>query len=145
MVRSRRFILENGLMLAWMVAVVATLGSLYFSEVLEYIPCKLCWIQRIFMYPLAIILGIAAVKKDYRITGYVLPLTILGGLVSLYHYLYEKTSWFKAASNFCGENPCDIEYINWLGFITIPFLALTAFILITVLCFWIRSADRRWN
>lgn len=145
MVRSRRFILENGLMLAWMVAVVATLGSLYFSEVLEYIPCKLCWIQRIFMYPLAIILGIAAVKKDYRITGYVLPLTILGGLVSLYHYLYEKTSWFKAASNFCGENPCDIEYINWLGFITIPFLALTAFILITVLCLWIRSADRRWN
>lgn len=143
--RSRRFILENGLFMAWAVAVVATLGSLYFSEVMEYIPCKLCWIQRVFMYPLAIILGIAAVKKDYRVTGYVLPLSITGGLVSLYHYLYEKTDWFKAASNFCGENPCDIEYINWFGFITIPFLALVAFILITILCFRIRSADRSWN
>lgn len=136
---------ENGLFMAWVVAVTATLGSLYFSEIMEYIPCKLCWIQRIFMYPLAIILGIAAVKKDYKITGYVLPLSVTGGLVSLYHYLYEKTDWFHAASNFCGENPCDIEYINWFGFMTIPFLALVAFILITILCFMIRSAEKSWR
>jgi disulfide bond formation protein DsbB len=144
-VRSNRFILENGLLMAWMVAVVATLGSLYFSEVMEYIPCKLCWIQRIFMYPLVILLGIASVKKDYRITGYALSLSIPGGLVALYHYLYEKTDWFKATSNFCGENPCDIEYINWFGFMTIPFLALAAFVIITFLCIRIRLADRRWN
>lgn len=140
-----RFVKDNGLHLAWMVAVVATLGSLYFSEIMEYIPCKLCWIQRIFMYPLVLIIGIAAVKRDYKITGYVLALTIPGGLVSLYHYMYEKTDWFKAASNFCGETPCDIEYINWLGFITIPFLALTAFVIITVLCFLLRKADRSSN
>jgi disulfide bond formation protein DsbB len=137
-----RFIKENGLHLAWVVAVVATLGSLYFSEILEYIPCKLCWIQRIFMYPLVFILGIAAVRRDFKITIYVLFLSIPGGLVSLFHYLYEKTEWFKGASNFCGENPCDIEYINWFGFVTIPFLALMAFILITVLCFMLRRADR---
>lgn len=139
---SRRFVLENGLLLAWTVAVVATMGSLYFSEIMQYIPCKLCWIQRIFMYPLAIILGIATIKKDYGITTYVLPLTVIGGLVSLYHYLYEKTEWFKAASNFCGETPCDVEYINWLGFITIPFLALLAFTLITIACLMVRKADR---
>lgn len=137
-----RFLKENALQLAWAVAVVATLGSLYFSEVLQYNPCKLCWIQRIFMYPLAIILGIAAVKRDHKITTYVLALTIPGGLVSLFHYLYEKTDWFKAASTFCRENPCDIEYINWLGFITIPFLALVAFTLITVLCILLRRALR---
>jgi disulfide bond formation protein DsbB len=138
-----RFWKDNALQLAWVVALVATLGSLYFSEVLEYNPCKLCWIQRIFMYPLVILLGIAAVKRDNKITTYVLSLSIPGGLVSLYHYLYEKTDWFQAASNFCGENPCDIEYINWLGFITIPFLALTAFILITVICFLLRRALRK--
>lgn len=138
-----RFIKNNGLHLAWVVALVATLGSLYFSEVLEYIPCKLCWIQRIFMYPLVIILGIAAVRREFQITVYVLALTIPGGLVSLFHYLYEKTDWFKSASTFCGENPCDIAYVNWFGFITIPFLALTAFILITVLCFLIRRVEKR--
>ncbi|MDF2922922.1 MAG: disulfide bond formation protein DsbB [Paenibacillaceae bacterium] len=138
-----RFIRNNGLHLAWTVALVATLGSLYFSEVMEYVPCKLCWIQRIFMYPLVIILAIAAVRREHSITVYVLGLSIPGGLVSLYHYLYEKTNWFQATSTFCGVNACDIEYINWLGFITIPFLALVAFILITVLCFLIRRAERR--
>lgn len=138
-----RFIKDNGLHLAWVVAVVATLGSLYFSEIMEYIPCKLCWIQRIFMYPLAIILGIAAIKRDFKITTYVLGLTIPGGLFSLYHYLYEKTDWFKGAATFCGKDPCDIEYINWFGFVTIPFLALTAFILITLLCILIRRAESR--
>lgn len=142
----KRFILNNGLYLAWIVAVVATLGSLYFSEILQYIPCKLCWFQRIFMYPLTIILGIAAVKKDYKITAYVMPLTIIGGTTSVYHYLIEKTEFFKSTDTFCGAvNPCDIEYINWLGFITIPFLALTAFVLITGLCVLIRRADQTEN
>lgn len=140
-----RFIKDNGLYLAWAVATVATLGSLYLSEVLGYIPCDLCWYQRIFMYPLVFILGVAAVKRDYRVTGYVLSLSIPGGLISLFHNLYVKTSWFKAASTFCGENPCDVEYINWFGFVTIPLLALIAFILITVLCFLLRRAERRSN
>lgn len=138
----RRFILNNGLHLAWLVALTATLGSLYFSEIMDYIPCKLCWFQRIFMYPLVFILGIASVRRDFKITVYVLPLTIIGGLFSLYHYIYEKTDWLKGTATFCGETPCDVEYINWFGFVTIPFLALTAFILITVLCILIRRADK---
>jgi disulfide bond formation protein DsbB len=125
--------MENALQLSWVIAVVATLGSLYFSEVLLFVPCKLCWYQRILMYPLSIILGIAAVRKDYRQAMYVLPLSMIGAGFSFYHYLLEKTDLFKEASSSCGIVPCDVEYINWLGFITIPFLALVAFVLISAL------------
>ena len=137
-----RFLRENGLLWAWAVALVATLGSLYFSEVLKFFPCKLCWYQRILMYPLVLLLGIAAVRKDYGQTLYVLPMSILGACVSLYHILIQKTGLFKGGGEACGPVPCDIEYINWLGFITIPVMAFTAFILITVLCFAVLRASR---
>lgn len=137
-----RFWKNNGLQLAWVVALVATLGSLYFSEILGYNPCKLCWIQRIFMYPLVILLGIAALKQDNKMTTYVLALSIPGGLVAIYHNLYIKTDWFRAASSFCEENPCDFNHVNWFGFITIPLMSLTAFVLITVICFLLRRAVR---
>ena len=124
---------ENGLHLSWVVALTATLGSLYFSEVMHFTPCKLCWYQRILMYPLVIILGIAAVRKDTRMYIYVLPLSVWGGGISLYHYLMHKTTWFQSGAAACGPVPCDVDYIDWLGFITIPFLALVAFVLITLL------------
>jgi len=129
----RQFMRENGLYLAWVVAVVATLGSLYFSEVMKFFPCKLCWYQRILMYPQVILLGLAAVRKDYGQSLYVLPISSLGIAMSTFHYLSQKTSWFEKAGASCGIIPCNIEYINWFGFVTIPFLALIAFILITVL------------
>jgi disulfide bond formation protein DsbB len=139
----RQFMRENGLYLAWVVAVVATLGSLYFSEVMKFFPCKLCWYQRILMYPQVILLGLAAVRKDYGQTVYVLPMTILGACISIYHILLQKTDWLKeVGSAGCGPVPCDVQYINWLGFITIPMLALTAFLLITAICFAVRKAAR---
>jgi disulfide bond formation protein DsbB len=138
-----RFMRENGLHMSWIVAVVAMLGSLYFSEILHYLPCKLCWYQRILMYPLVIILGIAAVRKDNKQYIYVLPLSVWGFGISLYHYLMQKTSLFKEAATACGPVPCDVDYINWLGFITIPFLALIAFVLITVLQLSLRAAVRK--
>ncbi|RKN85685.1 disulfide bond formation protein B [Paenibacillus ginsengarvi] len=123
---------ENGLHLSWAIALVAMLGSLYFSEVKGYLPCKLCWYQRILMYPQVFLIGIAAVRKQ-QVYMYVLPMTILGGCISIYHYLMEKTDLFKSNSFSCGIVPCDAEYINWFGFVTIPFLALTAFVLITAI------------
>lgn len=137
-------LLNNGLHVSWAVALVATLGSLYFSEVLGYLPCKLCWYQRILMYPQVILLGIAAVRNDYRISVYVLPMTLLGASISTYHYLLEKTDWFKSTSFTCGIIPCDIEYINWFGFVTIPFLALTAFVIISAIhiALWRWTRDR---
>ena len=129
----RSMVQKYGLYLAWLVALTATLGSLYFSEIRGFVPCELCWIQRIFMYPLSIILGIAVFTDDRTVKKYVLPLTIIGGFISLYHYLVQKVPGFADIKPCVQGVPCSAQYINWLGFVTIPFLALTAFTLITVL------------
>ncbi|MDQ0337240.1 disulfide bond formation protein DsbB [Caldalkalibacillus uzonensis] len=129
----RRILLEQGLFVSWIIAFTATLGSLYFSEIIGFIPCEYCWYQRILMYPLAIILVIATVKKDTGVAVYVLPLSIMGGSISLFHYLTQKVTFLREQGAACGPIPCNIEYINWFGFVTIPFLALVAFILITII------------
>ncbi|MBP1989311.1 disulfide oxidoreductase [Paenibacillus eucommiae] len=138
----KHFMKNNGMHISWLIALVATVGSLYFSEVMHYLPCKLCWYQRILMYPLVIILGIASVKKDYKQTIYVLPMAIWGAGISIYHILMQKTTWFQEAANSCGPVPCDVDYINWLGFITIPVLAGTAFLLIAIVQFLTWRATR---
>ncbi|MFO7264045.1 MAG: disulfide oxidoreductase [Bacillota bacterium] len=123
---------------AWLVSVVATLGSLYFSEIRGFVPCDLCWFQRILMYPLTVFLGIAAYRQDVGIRRYVLPLSIIGAATSLYHYLLQKVDALALVQPCRHGVPCNTVYINWLGFITIPFMALTAFILITVLLFLVK-------
>ena len=109
---------------------VATCGSLFFSEVLGWRPCVLCWYQRILMYPLAILLAIGIIRRDRGLHLYVLPFSIAGIGVSLYHYLLIKTDWLPPPA--CAVDvPCTVDYLNWFGFINIPFLALTAFVIIT--------------
>jgi len=117
---------------AWLVSVVATLGSLYFSEIKGFIPCDLCWFQRIFMYPLVVILGIGTFQSDISVKKFVLPLSTVGGLISFFHYLEQKVPGFGGIKPCVSGVPCSAEYINWFGFVTIPFLALTAFTLITI-------------
>lgn len=117
---------------AWLVSVVATLGSLYFSEIKGFIPCDLCWFQRIFMYPLVVILGIGTFQSDMSVKKFALPLSIVGGLISFFHYLEQKVPGFGGIKPCVSGVPCSAEYINWFGFVTIPFLALTAFTLITI-------------
>ncbi|RIW38358.1 disulfide bond formation protein B [Bacillus salacetis] len=117
---------------AWLTAIIATMGSLYFSEIRSFIPCELCWYQRIAMYPLTLILGVATFQNDITLKKIVLPMSIIGGLISLFHYLEQKVPGFAAIKPCTSGVPCSSEYINWFGFITIPFLALTAFILITL-------------
>ncbi|WP_409294964.1 disulfide oxidoreductase [Peribacillus sp. SCS-26] len=121
---------ENLLFLAFGTAVIAMFGSLYFSEIKGYEPCELCWYQRILMYPLTVLLGMAVARKDYRISLYSLVLSGIGGLIALYHYLIQKVAFFTDSAPACGRVPCTSDYINWLGFITIPLLAFTAFIII---------------
>ena len=121
---------ESYLFAAWATSIIAMFGSLYFSEIRQYEPCLLCWYQRILMYPFALILGIAVVKKDYKITFYTMIMSAVGGLISLYHYSLQKVPFMADNAVTCGRVPCTGQYINWLGFITIPFLALTAFIII---------------
>lgn len=118
------------LLLAWIVSVFATLGSLYFSEIKLFIPCEWCWYQRILMYPLSLILGIAYFKKEFSIKIYIFPFLIIGIILSTLHYIIQKVD---SLSTMCNSFiPCNIQYINWFGFITIPFLSLTAFLLIAM-------------
>ncbi|MDR7072401.1 disulfide oxidoreductase [Fictibacillus barbaricus] len=121
----------QSLLFAWITAIVASLGSLYFSEVLHFIPCTMCWYQRILMYPMVILLGIAYYHQDTKIVRYILPLSVLGILLSSYHYALQKIPALKAFEVCSSGVPCSGQYINWLGFITIPLLALTGFVVIT--------------
>lgn len=121
---------ETFLFTAWAAAIIAMFGSLYFSEIRQYEPCELCWYQRILMYPFTIILGMAIVRKDYRISLYSMVLSAIGAIISLYHYSLQKVPFMADNADTCGRVPCTGQYINWFGFITIPFLALTAFIII---------------
>ncbi|MFD2617320.1 disulfide oxidoreductase [Terrilactibacillus laevilacticus] len=115
------------LYLAWLMAILATFGSLYLSEILGWTPCKLCWFQRIFMYPLTILLGIACFRNDRQIALYILPLSMVGGLISAYHYAEQHIQALQGQT-FCGAGvSCSQKYFELFGFITIPFLALIAF------------------
>ncbi|MBB6450161.1 disulfide bond formation protein DsbB [Geomicrobium halophilum] len=121
---------------AWLLSLIATVGSLYFSEIEEFIPCEMCWYQRMAMYPLVLILGIATFRSDFSIRIYALPFSIIGALIAALHYAEQKIPGFGGATACASGVPCSAEYINFLGFITIPFLALVAFVLITLcLCF----------
>lgn len=129
---------SEGLRVAWLVAAIATAGSLYFSDVAGYEPCRLCWYQRIAMYPLAVILGVAAIRGDTGVVRYALPLTVIGAPISLYHYLIE---WVPSiAGDACDpRNPCSLVWFRELGFVTLPLMALSAFVLIALV---VLLADR---
>ena len=123
---------SGGLWVAALVAVVATGGSLYFSEIAHFEPCRLCWFQRIAMYPLAVVLPIAAWRQDAAVIRYALPLALIGAPISVYHYLVE---WFPALEGGACDprNPCSLVWFREFGFITLPFMALAAFALIATL------------
>lgn len=131
---------QGSLYLAWLVSLVATLGSLYFSEIRGFIPCELCWYQRILMYPLTLILGIGTFQNDLSVKKYVLPMTMIGWSISLFHYMEQKVPGFAKIKTCADGVPCSAEYINWFGFITIPFLALVAFTLIAMLMLFISKS-----
>jgi disulfide bond formation protein DsbB len=114
--------------LAAVVTATATLGSLYYSEVANFVPCTLCWYQRIFMYSSAVILVVAAVRNDRGIRWYALPLALIGAVISAYH------SWLQAfppesGTSFCtAEAPCTTRHVWEFGFVSLPFMALSAFL-----------------
>ena len=124
--------IENIMLFMWSVAFVATLGSLYFSEIRQYEPCELCWYQRILMYPLVIILGIAIAQKNAKIAVTTLIFSTIGLCFSIYHYSLQKLAFLQDVAPACGRVSCTGDYINVFGFITIPFLALIAFLLIAI-------------
>jgi disulfide bond formation protein DsbB len=127
------FLGRHGLTLMLTVALVATLGSLYFSDVAGWTPCKLCWYQRIFMYPQVILLGVAVWRKDTAVARYVLLLSLIGILIAAEHYREQVMAalYPDAPIEPCDETgtSCARTPFFHFGYITIPLMALTAFTL----------------
>jgi len=118
---------------AWLVAAVSVAGALFFSEVMALPPCVLCWYQRIFMFPLAILLPLGLFPLDARVVRYTLPLALAGTAVAVYHMLLVLRVIPESAAPCSRGVPCGEVQIEWLGFVTIPLLSAIAFGAITAL------------
>lgn len=118
--------------LAWAVATVATAGSLAYSEVFGFEPCRLCWFQRIAMYPLVVVLAVGVFRRDRALRWYALPLSLVGGSISVYHYLVQTVPGLDSGACSVGV-PCSAKYVNEFGFVSIPFMAFAGFLLISVM------------
>lgn len=123
----------SGVWIAFVVALVATVGSLWFSEGAHFIPCRLCWFQRVAMYPLSIVLLVGAILRDRRVFWYAIAMPVIGAAISIYHIYIEYHP--EAESQGCRLQgaPCSTRWIDEFGYITIPVLALSAFALIALL------------
>ncbi len=128
-----KFFSENALSFAFLVALVATAGSLFLSDFAHFTPCKLCWFQRIAMYPQVILLGIAAVKNDLSVKRYVLPIVGVGAIISIYHYVLQMSPIPLPCTDEVAN--CALKQVAPYGYITIPLMALTAFALIAFFMF----------
>lgn len=129
--------------LAWVLALVATAGSLFFSEVMELPPCVLCWYQRIAMYPLVVVIAAGIVLEDVKIKYYTLPLALIGWAISIYHNLLYYHLIPESITPCTQGISCTSRQIEWLGFITIPLMAFTAFTAILICLFLYRPERNR--
>ena len=126
------------LFFAWIVSMIATLGSLFFSDVMLFPPCVMCWYQRICMYPLTVILLVALSTGDKNVYKYAIPLALIGLFFAVYHNLLYFGILPEAAAPCSQGVSCTSDYVNWFGFITIQFLSLVAFSIITTLLLFLK-------
>lgn len=132
MAAARAVVGPMALWLAALVALVSTTGSLYLSEVAGFEPCALCWYQRIAMYPLVVILGIAAARGDVAVRRYAAPVAVIGAAISVWHIGVERLPGLPSGS--CSLSaPCDLIWVERFGFVTIPVMALAGFLAILTL------------
>lgn len=127
---------------SWLIATAATLGTLFQSEVMKLPPCELCWYQRIFMFPLVIMLPLALFPFDARVVRYALPLALAGAVVAFYQLLL---TWGVIPESIrpCTQGvPCSEIQWTWLGFITVPLIATVAFATISALLILTRRKSR---
>lgn len=124
---------------AWITALVAMVGSLFFSEVMNLPPCVLCWYQRIAMYPLVLIIAVGIGLRDVRVKFYALPIALIGLVVSVYHNLLYYGVIPESITPCTQGISCTSRQIEWFGFITIPLLALTSFIIISLCLIFYKS------
>jgi disulfide bond formation protein DsbB len=128
---SRQAVADDALRLVTVVAGGATVGSLYFSEVADFVPCEMCWFQRIAMYPIAVLGVIASFRRDRSVLPYVAVLASLGLVASIYHIGIQL---FPEQSTFCDvANPCSAQWVEGLGWMSIPQMAGLSFAAIIAL------------
>lgn len=123
---------RHGLLLLFLIAFMASAGSLFFSEVAQWTPCKDCWFQRIFMYAQVPILLVALLRRDRGIAPYILTLCLIGMLFSLNQYVAQiRTILLPSLAGTCSDpvTNCNVSQIFKFGYVTIPMMALTAFAL----------------
>jgi len=131
--KALAFIGKNAIMLGFVVALISMLGSLTYSDVLGFAPCKLCWYQRICMYPEVFLLGLALIRKEKAILPYAFLLAVIGEVIALYHYVIQL-GVLPAPCTVSGYSvSCAKVFVLQFGYITIPLMAFTAFILIMLL------------
>ena len=138
--RLRSLLLQQGRWLSFAVAGTAMAASLYYSDVVGFIPCEFCWYQRIAMYPLAVILLVAGITRDARVAKYAIPIAGIGLALSIYHYQLQV---FPDQGGSCSTGvPCSARYVEEFGFISIPFMAGCAFLSVLALQFGMIRARR---
>jgi disulfide bond formation protein DsbB len=131
---------NNAVWLAWVVALVATVGSLMYSELFHFPPCRLCWFQRIAMYPLAIILLVGAIRREMAVKFYAVPIALIGLVISIYHNVLQFFPSLEGTS--CDPLvPCSARSIEMFGFMDLPFMAGAGFIVIAVLLAYYTKVD----
>lgn len=135
--RLNRLFEKHSYTFAFLVALTATLGSLFYSEIMGYDPCLLCWYQRIMMYPLTIIFGAAILFKRKDVHFYTVPMSVIGGIIAIYHY-YTQLFPEGATCIIDSTVDCAAKYTLAYGYITIPVMAITGFALIIMFSFWRR-------
>lgn len=132
----------NLIFVSWILATVATLGSLFFSEVMGLKPCVLCWYQRIFMYPLVVILLVGMFPLDKGVVRYALPLAVIGWLFAVYHYLL-YSGYIPESLQPCDQDASCAEInLELFGFITIPMLSILSFTAIIALLVMFRKLNK---
>lgn len=126
------FVATHAVGLSFLVALTATLGSLFYSEIAGFEPCKLCWFQRIFMYPMVVMLGIAWWKNDREIFRYTAALSLVGAIIAAYHYLLQigVAPSLIPCSTVGYSVSCAQTFTMTFGYVTIPLMSLTAFLMI---------------
>lgn len=123
----------NYILLSFIVSLSATLGSLFFSEIMQFVPCSMCWYQRIFMYPLVFIFLINLLYPDDKIFKYTFIIILIGLTFSIYHNLLMFGIISEDMVPCVQGVPCSTIYLDWFGFITIPLLSFVAYFLLFIL------------
>jgi disulfide bond formation protein DsbB len=138
------FVDKYVLNLLFVTSLGALVGSLLYSNIAGFPPCELCWIQRIFMYPQTVVAFLAMIKKDKNIVSYLFPLSILGGVVALYHSLVNWGIGGSLLACTATGGECARVYVLEYGYITIPFMALTSFVyLLTISLIYFKARNVR--